>query len=905
MADGEIIIDTRINNKGAEADLKALQAKAKSTAQQIAALDKELNAATGKRSKLAADLDSARAAAEQTAAALEKVTSQLNAARGATLKQVRQEYPRFSDAAVQDIAASRFRGDNAARLAEQARLTAELEKQDATIAAAAKAYAAQDAAVQRLTARHEGLQARLQQEQAAVTRQSRLLRGANTAAAVLSRTLAGMRRLGQRAFGAVAAQVERVRAGLENARRSLRQFHTRLAGIVSGALVFNLISAGLRSLTAYMGQALLASSSLRTALGNLAGAAQTAAAPLIQVLTPALTAMANAAATLFSYLGRLVSFFTGTTVSASAQAAAGMAGVGSAAGETAKQVDKAARSLAGFDEINRLDAPQQDAGGGGAGAGSIVPNYEYAGHSPFLEALLGAIQAGEWFRVGRLVGEKLRDSLDAIPWPDIQDKARRWATGLARTVNGFVSTPGMWQSVGHTIAQGLNTATTFIDRFFQTVRWQTLGAGLANGLRRMVDGIDWAQLGRAMTDGLRAALNTLHGFVSTYTGADWAALGASIGRMIVSAVANIDWVQASGDLSRLAVGLLTAINHALAQVDWGEVGRTLLQMLAAIDWPGLISQLGQLLLNLLPVLLPALLLSGAKTVLSLVMAGMAQAATASIASFFTATVLPALGSGIAAVGSAIAGAWPVLLVAALALVAAAVLQFLIDHWAEISAWFQGVWQSFLAGWNQFWNQVAFCAQQWWINMQADWRNFWAAVSDLFTAAGSALQNTWNGIWTAMANAVTGIWNGITSTISGAIQGILSLIDGLFSAIGSMVESAQQAVSGLFGIQRSVAGYAGGQARVTARTYALPPVPALAAGAVIPPNREFLALLGDQRSGTNIEAPLDTLRQAFAETLAAYGGTAQGQPINIYLGDELLDTVIAQSQSRRNLRSGGR
>ena len=36
MADGSIILDTRVNTKGAEADLKALQAKAKSTAQQIA-----------------------------------------------------------------------------------------------------------------------------------------------------------------------------------------------------------------------------------------------------------------------------------------------------------------------------------------------------------------------------------------------------------------------------------------------------------------------------------------------------------------------------------------------------------------------------------------------------------------------------------------------------------------------------------------------------------------------------------------------------------------------------------------------------------------------------------------------------------------------------------------------------
>ena len=45
MADGSIIIDARLNKKGAESDLKALQAKAKSTAQQIAAVDKQLGSA--------------------------------------------------------------------------------------------------------------------------------------------------------------------------------------------------------------------------------------------------------------------------------------------------------------------------------------------------------------------------------------------------------------------------------------------------------------------------------------------------------------------------------------------------------------------------------------------------------------------------------------------------------------------------------------------------------------------------------------------------------------------------------------------------------------------------------------------------------------------------------------------
>ena len=48
------------------------------------------------------------------------------------------------------------------------------------------------------------------------------------------------------------------------------------------------------------------------------------------------------------------------------------------------------------------------------------------------------------------------------------------------------------------------------------------------------------------------------------------------------------------------------------------------------------------------------------------------------------------------------------------------------------------------------------------------------------------------------------------------------------------------------------------------------IPHLAKGAVIPPNKEFMAVLGDQKQGTNIEAPLDTIKQAMAETMASIG-----------------------------------
>ena len=50
-----------------------------------------------------------------------------------------------------------------------------------------------------------------------------------------------------------------------------------------------------------------------------------------------------------------------------------------------------------------------------------------------------------------------------------------------------------------------------------------------------------------------------------------------------------------------------------------------------------------------------------------------------------------------------------------------------------------------------------------------------------------------------------------------------------------------------------------------------PLPHLAKGTVIPPNAPFMAVLGDQRHGTSIEAPLETIKQALAEVLAMQEG----------------------------------
>ena len=882
QADGSIIIDTRINNKGAEADLKALQAKAKSTAQQISALDKQLGQATSKRSKLADDLAAAKQQAEGTAKALDEINAKLDAARAKNLAAVQKEFPGMSAGNAASIAESRTKGQYSADFARSDQLAAEYAKQTENVARLTGEYQRQEQNIAGLTQQRAGLVQQLDQETAGVNRQATAMNAMNAAAdaargfgTAIRRALGSVASLGKKAakaLGTIGARINAATAGM-------RRFGRRIAEIASGALFFNLISAGLRNVTTYMGTALTASGTLRTALGNLAGAAQTAAAPLIQIFAPALSAVANAAATLFSYLARLVAFLTGTTVSAAQSAAAGIAGVGSAASGAADDVKKATKSLAGFDEITRLDAPQDATGsGGGGGSSAIAPNFDFTGKSPFLDSLLAAIEAGQWFQVGRLIGEKLRDSLNAIPWPDIQAKAVQWATNIADTINGAVTTPGLWEAIGHTIAQGLNTVTSFVDTFFQGVWWTDIGAGLARGLTQLVTEVDWQQLGRTLTDGLRAALLVLHGFVTTYTG--WSDLGMSIASMIGAALANIDWVQAAGDLSKLAIGILTAINAGLSTIDWGTVGQTVLAMLSAIDWAGLFGQLGQLFANIWPVILTAIVLPA---------------------------ILSWLGSALAAIVAAIGG-WPVVLIAAIAVLFAALIAAIVENWDSICAWFAGAWDSFVAAWNDFWSNVATNAQNWWNDITTGWSNFWTGVSEKFNALKSSLGAAWNSFWGGLASGVASIWNGIVSNVKGAVNSLIGFVNGMLSGIVSGMNGAIDALNKLsIDVPSWVPVVGGNHLGFSISHISAPQIPYLAQGAVIPANREFLAVLGDQTHGTNVEAPLATIQQAVAEVMEdVQAGQMAGfetlaellrQLISAVYGIELTDEQVGRAAQR--------
>ena len=115
-------------------------------------------------------------------------------------------------------------------------------------------------------------------------------------------------------------------------------------------------------------------------------------------------------------------------------------------------------------------------------------------------------------------------------------------------INDFIEVPGLWTAIGHTIAQGLNTALLFADTLMQRIHWDSLGAGIAEGLTTAVTELRWNTLGRVLTDGMRAAILTLYNFVLHYSG--WTDLGNGIATCInlpspIFRGWKLDWVRAA------------------------------------------------------------------------------------------------------------------------------------------------------------------------------------------------------------------------------------------------------------------------------------------------------------------------------------------------------------------------
>ena len=230
---------------------------------------------------------------------------------------------------------------------------------------------------------------------------------------------------------------------------------------------------------------------------------------------------------------------------------------------------------------------------------------------------------------------------------------------------------------------------------------------------------------------------------------------------------------------------------------------------------------------------------------------------------------------------------PITLVVAAIAALIAIVVLLVTHWDEVKAagaaawdWIKNAW-SVAGNWfntnvvqpigkffTNLWNGIKAAASAAWQGISGVWSVVAAWFSEnVVTPIANFFGGLWEGIKTGgsvladfmrqyvidpIVNLFKGMYNAVVGIMEGIVNGFIGIINGFIHGINNVIDTINQ----IPGVNLGTIG--------TLRTVS---IPRLATGAVIPPRAEFAAILGDQRSGTNIEAPESLIRGIVSDELS--------------------------------------
>ena len=174
-----------------------------------------------------------------------------------------------------------------------------------------------------------------------------------------------------------------------------------------------------------------------------------------------------------------------------------------------------------------------------------------------------------------------------------------------------------------------------------------------------------------------------------------------------------------------------------------------------------------------------------------------------------------------------------------------------------------------------------------------WDAIWSAIKEVVKKIVDGIVDKFKGARDKVVDTFEGIKNKVKeifNKVIGIVNGAIGTVNGAISGIESAFSFGPWEVPTPFG--KKTIGFSASFPRV-------PTIPYLAKGAVIPPRSEFLAVLGDQKQGNNIETPEALLRKIVREETGGqqssgnYRFTAQINRRTVF------DEIIEEAKLRRD------
>jgi len=605
-------------------------------------------------------------------------------------------------------------------------------------------------------------------------------------------------------------------------------------------------------------------SQLSTAFYNLRVAVGNAVIPILNQIIPILTNVINWFTRLFNIVGQVMNLLYGTNVSM-ADTASGAQDAADATGEMADNLEdanKAAKgSLAAFDKLNVLNPPEEGGGGpgeGGGGGGSLIPPIEppntdtpwldkIRDHLVLIQGLVEAVGIGllAW-GISRLLGLDLTKTLGVMII----------AAGVVMFVRGAFDALENGVDWDNLILMVGGLTLTFVGFMFVASLTVSAIVLLIGGIAMLVIGImDWVKQGELSTQTfwlLEAAIVAIGVALAMLLG--WPAL-------VVAAVIGIALAiyKYWDEIKAFLVGLWESIKEIFGVVA-GWFDENVIQPVVAF-FKGLWESVKGFFVGLW---------NDIVAIWDKVATWFDEHVIQPIVDFFS-PILNILYIIFYDLWLLIKYVWKIVADWFKENVIDPIVTFFQKLWEDVSGFFSDLWEDIKAIWNivsdWFKEHVTDPVVEWfkgvWTDVSGFFGNLWTDIKTVWeTVSGWFQQNVidpvttaWDTATTKIGEFFTNMWDGVKDGAKIAINWVIEKINGFLSGIVGGINSLFEKWNSI-----PIPGW------LSIPLIAVPQIPMLATGAVIPANAPFAAILGDQKHGTNIEAPESLLRDLIREEL---------------------------------------
>lgn len=215
----------------------------------------------------------------------------------------------------------------------------------------------------------------------------------------------------------------------------------------------------------------------------------------------------------------------------------------------------------------------------------------------------------------------------------------------------------------------------------------------------------------------------------------------------------------------------------------------------------------------------------------------------------------------------------------------------VTVWNAIKTWLSNTWEAIKTTVSTVFDGIKSKITRIWDSVSEKTSSIWGKIKTFVDGKVSAIHDAIVDKFTSARDTVVRAFESIRDTIKDILNKVIGIANSAIGTVNSAIGGIESAFT--FGPWKVPTPFGSRTIGFTANFPRVPTIPYLAKGAVIPPRSEFLAVLGDQKNGRNLEAPEDLLRQIVREETGGnqrsggnYRFTAQLNRRTIF--DEMID-----------------